>query len=173
MVFNLKDCPTYLMENQIILSGKNGSPILEADTITRGMADKDIFEGDLIYKEKEFLGYVIYNNGFFMQKKFSSHKKEIPSSHIYVKRGNRESIKIIQTFERNPILFKHNETIFSFIDLVNSKGNTLNVLHRKKFRRVITQAVTELIAVSGTTSIFEGDLFNGKFITLDNVTSII
>ena len=47
----------------IALFGVKGSRLIKADTVTRGDEQTNIFEGDKVYSEKEFIGIVIYAKG--------------------------------------------------------------------------------------------------------------
>ena len=67
-VIELSDIPVHFSNNDILLLNRPGTPLLRADTLARGLDDKDIFEYDIV-KDKDtgkFLGYVIYIDKFYL-----------------------------------------------------------------------------------------------------------
>lgn len=173
-LFKLDDCPVLLWDDTFILSGKENTPVMMYDTVVRGHPKKNIFEGDYIFDKttNEVLGIVVYNNGFFMQKNSNSVKKQIPFGHIYIGKGDKESVKILNSLERTPISFKYLNTEFNLKDLVFVDSNLLDIIITKKHKKINLKGVTSLIYYTTKNQFYEGDMFKGSFLTLDNINLI-
>lgn len=174
--FQIEDGPVIFNDDCFFLCGKENTPIMFFDTIVRGHPTLKFFEGDYIYSsyDNSFLGLVVYNNGFFMQKIGESVKKEIPLSHIYVKRGSYGSTRELLKFERTPILFKYDTTEFSIMDIVSVSGGVMSLMLRTHQQRINTSGVFCMLYHNEAThtSEYEGDIFDGKILTIDNVTCV-
>lgn len=175
-LFRLSDCPALLWDDTFFLAGKPQTPVMCLDSIVRGHPSRDMFEGDYVKDSKtdEVLGVVVYNNGFYMQKESDGIRKTIPYEHIYIDKGDKESIDILHKFARTPINFRYLNTIFDFGNLVSVEGDTLNIIVRKKHHKVLLNGVSELVYYNETTNekLFDGDIYNGTFVTIENVNRI-
>lgn len=175
--FSLRDCPVFLWNDSFILSNKPNTPILVYNTIVRGHPTIDMFEGDRVYDNEtnEELGIIVYHNGFFIQKESSSFKKHISLGHIYIRRGDKDSIKLLQTFNRTPIKFKYDSLVFDIEGMVFLEGDILHLIIKSKNQKVNIKYVTELLLYNEETDymVYTGDFINGKFITINDVTNII
>lgn len=175
-LFSLKDCPALLWDDAFFLAGKPSSPVMLLNTIVRGHPTMDLFEGDYVYdnRTKEFLGIVVYDNGFYLQKDNSEFKKVIPTEHIYVRKGDANSIEILNTFKRTPIYFKYSGMMFKISDLVSVNGSILNIIVFKKHYNINVNNVRELLYYDEVNeeSGYDGDFINGLFLNVDNVTSL-
>lgn len=175
-LFQLKDCPALLWDDTFFLAGKPKTPIMVLDTIVRGHPTLNYFEGDRILDKNtnEELGIVVYNNGFYLQNPQSSIRKNIPERHIYVCKGDKKSLEDLNKFERTPISFKYLNTIFDFGDLVAIDRDVLSVIILNKPQKINVNGVSELLYYDKDKNykIYEGDIVNGIFVTLDTVNNI-
>jgi hypothetical protein len=175
-LFQLKDCPALLWDDAFFLVGKPETPIMLFNTVVRGHPKINMFEGDKVFNtntNKE-IGIVVYCNGFYMQKVGDPIKKVIPKRHIYVRKGDTESMEALMKFNRTPIVFKYLNTEFDFGDLVAVEGDVLNLIVQGKPQRVNLNGVTELIYYDEEKEYrgYEGDIFDGRFLTLESIASI-
>lgn len=175
-LFKISDCPALLWSDTFFLSAKENTPVMCCDSIVRGHPDIDMFEGDYVKDEHtgEVLGIVVYHNGFYMQKVGSEFRKPIPQNHIYIDKGDRQSVSELANFDRTPLYFKYLNNIFDLGDFVSVEGDALNVIIRKKHYRLLLSCISELIYYDEITEekVFDGDVYNGEFIHLDNISSI-
>lgn len=175
-LFQPKDCPALLWDDAFFLAGKPFSPVMLYDTIVRGLPDYDLFEGDYVYDSSDgsLLGIAVYHNGFFVQKIGSSVKKPIPFKHIYVRKGDVESVSTLRKFKRTPISFKYLDVIFEFDDFVSVEGLTLYTIVSGKCCMVNLSGVKELLYYDETTGIrgYDGDVFDGHFLDINTVSSV-
>ena len=175
-LFQPKDCPALLWNDTFFLAGKPSSPVMLFDTIVRGLPDFDLFEGDYVYDtdDGKLLGIAVYHNGFYVQKIGSDIRKPIPFEHIYVEKGDMESVKALQQFKRTPISFKYLDVVFELDAFVSVEGLTLCTIVSGKCYMVNLSGVKELLYYDETTGIrgYDGDVFNGHFLDINTVSSV-
>ena len=93
--FSLNDCPVYVSQSTIALMSDRMSTLIKAGTILRGDDETGIYEGDMVYENGEYVGNVIYNAGFKVQKTDGTQKSLSLGSHIKIETGTIESIKTV------------------------------------------------------------------------------
>ena len=174
--FEFKDCPTLAYEDCFFLAGKVDTPLMYYDSIVRGHPTIDMFEGDLVFDKEtdERIGTIVYYNGFKMKLLGEDVLKNISTDHIYLRRGNRDSIKEISNYKRTPIMYKVKSMPFNFRNTVKVKGQVLHLVVRKEYYKVLIHNVSELLYENDVTgeTVFSGEMVCGKFISLDNIATI-
>ena len=175
--FSIEDCPALIYIDTFILTGVEGSPLLLFDTIVRGDKDSNIYEGDIAVNKytEEVEGIVVYDNGFFVQKDNRSDKKVIDLNHIYLKKGNLESIGVLLSFyNRTPIRFKSQSIEFGFEDMTFISNNFINAMIKNKVCRFRVNSISELIYFNSTDerSIYSGEFIGANIASLNNVQNL-
>lgn len=113
MRFTIGDCPVFIESDLVALVAISGSSLIAADTIVRGDDESLYFEGDMVYSGDEFVGYIIYSQGFKVQLSDGTLKLLSEVEHIKVKDGTVDSIlKVRESKLRTPLLFKACNSIF-------------------------------------------------------------
>ena len=66
--FDISDVPVILNENMIVLTRREGSPIILAQSIARGTDNYEFFETDFVFKDGQIgvVGFVVYVDGFYI-----------------------------------------------------------------------------------------------------------
>ncbi len=79
VVFSIEDKPLKLSDDKIVLTKEKNSPIIIADSVSRGSSEYNFFEGDLVIdNDGNRLGTVVYLKGFRMYDFREKEVKELP-----------------------------------------------------------------------------------------------
>lgn len=132
ITLDIADCPIYVSERVLALSGKKNSKLLWANTVVRCDEESGIAEGDLVYENDELLGRIVYAKGFKLQT-LEGDVKNLPEiEHIKVRVGSKETInKVFECSERTPITFGYRKKEFSIRDFLCKTGNYIAIADDK------------------------------------------
>ena len=66
--FDVTDVPVMLNDNMVILAKRKNSPIIVAQSVSRGSDDGKIFETDFVFSDSQpgVIGFVVYTDGFYI-----------------------------------------------------------------------------------------------------------
>ncbi|MCI9050701.1 MAG: hypothetical protein HFI05_02065 [Lachnospiraceae bacterium] len=167
--FRIQDCPVFVSTNMIALFGVKGSRLIKADTVTRGDEQTNIFEGDKVYSEKEFIGIVIYAKGFMLQD-LDNVLKILPSgNHIKIEDGDSSSAKIAFHSEyRTELLFQYYGVNVNLKSFVAKLKNGLAVIPLKSLIDANELLLYTGIIKEDGSKLFFGQNYKGGTIVLHN-----
>ncbi len=113
--FTIEDCPVYVTNDLIALVGREGSPIISANTIVRGNDEGSYFEGDAIYEGNTAIGTIIYYKGFKILTIEGKIVNLPTSKNITIKQCINADIlrTIVNNKKRTPIMFSFNKECFT------------------------------------------------------------
>lgn len=94
VVFSIGDGPCHLEDNLFILTRRPGTPILQYNTIVRGMDVAGLFEGDVL-EYKGDLYTVIYSRGFRISNKEKG----------FIRVENMEYINVVSNIYKDSTLY--------------------------------------------------------------------
>lgn len=175
--FSLNDCPVYVSQSTIALMSDRMSTLIKAETILRGDDETGIYEGDMVYENGEYVGNVIYNAGFKVQKTDGTQKSLSLGSHIKIETGTIESIKTVcSSSKRTFLLFKCREYIIQLnLFLCKLNDNQIAVLGNSYDGKFLDcEDVQFYTGVKrGNVAVFFGDEIDGGKVILHNLQPCI
>lgn len=170
VTLNVADCPIYVSERVLALSGKKNSKLLLAKTVIRRDEETDIAEGDLVYEGEKLLGRIVYAEGFKLQTLDDELKNLPEGEHIKVKVGTKESInKVFDCPERTPVIFGYRKKEFSIRDFLCKTGRYIAIADDKFSGKKLDPQ--DLLISTGFTRedgspICFGEFYQGGIVTL-------
>lgn len=169
--FDLSDCPVQVTDGLYALAAIPNSPLLVSQTITRGDPETSIFEGDIVYEDGEYVGYIIYKQGFKIQKDDGTLKDLELNSHIKVEIGNIDSMrKVCNNSNRDYILLSYHDKVISMNLFLYKMQNGRIAVIGKSYTDGRSIDPKKLKHYTGCEidgrKLFYGDIFEGKTLVL-------